>query len=312
MLSPPPLKSALYYPVTSSVGVAAIAATLLSWTGQPVDVLVMNSDVWDKWQIWRALTATLLHVGFFHLAFNLYWLWVFGALVERVFGHVRCAGIFVLLAFASMLAEFTFLSGGVGLSGVGYGLWGMLWVMEKRDARFWGAVDDQTSRMFVGWFFLCVILTATGVMPVANIAHGVGALAGVLLGLAISGQPSVKMKSSAGLATVIILAFLGATVFWPSANFSASAEAEVEQAAAGALNHNNTAHAVKLLEFAVRMKHAPARAWYNLGVAYSHAKRYDDAVMAYEHAAGMPDADSKMREIAQHLRDYSDPAITNR
>jgi GlpG protein len=272
----------------------------------------MNIQVWDKWQLWRAVTSTLPHANFFHLAFNLYWVWTFGSLVERVYGHVRCAAIFLLLAMGSMMAEFSILLGGIGLSGVGYGLWGLLWVLEKRDARFADAVDKPTSQMFVVWFFLCIVLTVTGVMPVANIAHGVGALMGALLGLAICGRPWERWNGIAGLVVILVLGLLGSTVFWSRVNCSPYAEAEVEQAALNALNHENKDHAVKLLEEAVQMKHAPARAWYNLGVAYFREGRLQDAAKAYEHAGGLPDADADMRKAADDFRSIRIQTETNR
>jgi len=288
-----------------------VVLTVMWRSGQDLDDLLMNNLVWQRWEVWRAISSTLLHVNYFHLAFNVYWIWTFGTLVERVFGHVYCAGIFLLLAFGSMLAEFAVLTGGVGLSGVGYGLWGMLWVLEKRDARFADAVDSHTSQMFVGWFFLCIILTVTGVMPVANIAHGVGALMGILLGFAICGTQAAKRNSTAGLIAIVFLALVGSTVFWPSANFSQYAESEIERAGLAALDRNDPVRAVKLLESAARMKHAPARAWYNLGVAYRRAGRIQDAVLAYEHAGSMPDADADMRGVAKDLSGFGTLSITN-
>jgi membrane associated rhomboid family serine protease len=305
MLAPPSPKHALHYPVTAGVAAAAIIVTGMWWCGQSIDGFVTNGRVWANWELWRALTSTLPHVNIFHLAFNLYWLWTFGTLVERVYGHLRCAGIFLLLAFGSSLAEFSLLYGGVGLSGVGYGLWGMLWWLEKRDARFAEAVDYQTSRLFVFWFFLCIILTVADLMPVANVAHGVGAVMGVLLGLAASSRGAVKWKSLAGLVAVMILCLTGATVFWPWVNFSAYAAPEIERAGWEAMEHNDNTNAVKLLEIAVRMRHAPARDWYNLAIAYHRLGKRDAAVTAYEHAARMPDADSDMRNMAQQMENYS-------
>ena len=310
MLAPPSITKGLYYPVTASVSLAAIALTLLWWSGRPMDELFMNYLVWDKWQVWRALSCTLLHVNFFHLAFNLYWVWTFGTLVERVFGHLRCAGIFLLLALGSSLAEYTFLNGGVGLSGVGYGLWGLLWVLEKRDPRFADAVDKQTSMTFIVWFFLCIVLTIAGVMAVANIAHGVGALMGVLLGFAICGQGLARWKNIAALSAVIILGLAGATVYWPWINFSKYAESEVEQAALADLD-KNPAHAVEVLNIAVRMHNAPARAWYNLGVAYQHAGRYTEAIKALNHAAQMPDADPNMQKATLDPTVFPEQGSTN-
>lgn len=311
MLRPPSLKYAPYYPITSGVAAGAIAVTGTWWSGQDISGLLMNSDVWNRWQLWRALTSTLPHVNFFHLAFNLYWLWTFGTLVERVYGHLKCAGIYLLLAFGSMLADFAVSNGGVGLSGVGYGLWGMLMVLERRDARFADAVDRQTNQMFVGWFFLCIVLTVTNVMPVANIAHGVGAVMGMLLGLAVTGNRSVRLKSRAGLAALLILSLLGATVFWPQVNLSNYAGPEIERAGLDALDHGDVSRAMKLLEISAQRINAPARAWYNLGVAYQRAGRYEDAVAAFTHAAQMPDADSQMQQAAQGMKGLSIQVDTN-
>ena len=277
-----------------------------------MDEFIMNNLVWEKWQIWRALTATLLHGGWLHLVFNLYWFWTFGTLIERVFGHLRCIAIFVLLALCSMLAEYTFLSGGIGLSGVVYGFWGMLWVLEKRDNRFMDAIDESTSRLFVGWFFICIVLTVTGIMPVANIAHGVGALTGVLLGFAICGRRQVQRECVVGLAIVLCLGILGSTVYWPSLNFSRFAKEEVEDAGLRALQNNEVPRAVKLLERAAHTRNAPARMWFNLGIAYQYAGRDPDSNAAFKHAAQMPDANDEMRAAGRRLEENSTPAVTNR
>jgi membrane associated rhomboid family serine protease len=301
MLKPPSLTAIPRYPVTASVSAAAIIVTGMWWMGQGLDGFFMNGQVWSRWELWRALSCTLPHVNFFHLAFNLYWVWTFGTLLERVYGHFRFAAIILLLAFGSSLAEFALFYGGVGLSGVGYGLWGMLWVLEKRDPRFSEAVDQQTSRLFIGWFFLCIALTVTNVMPVGNVAHGMGAALGALLGLAVSSTGALKLKSYIGLAVMMILILVGATVFWPQINRSEFVEPEVERAGLDAMDHHDMPKAVKLLEISTRMKHAPARAWYNLGIAYQSAQRYDEALTALKHAAQMPDSDSGMQKIAEDM-----------
>src|SRR5687767_2713344 len=147
MRRPPPLAAAPRHPVTAGTMLLAAGATL-AW--------------------WRDADAL-------HLAFNLYWLWVLGTLVEQSFGHVRTALLLVFLAAASGAADFALAEGGVGLSGVGYGLFGMLWVLSRRDPRFAGAVDSGTVALFVTWFFLCIVGTYFGTMNVGNVAHGAGA-----------------------------------------------------------------------------------------------------------------------------------------
>src|SRR5262249_37978003 len=100
-------------------------------------------------------------------------------------------------------AEFALFQGGIGLSGVGYGLFGLLWVLSRNDQRFRGGVDAQTINVFVAWFFLCIFLTYTGVLPVGNVAHGMGALLGGLLGFCIVAQGSKRQLAMAALGLVI-------------------------------------------------------------------------------------------------------------
>jgi membrane associated rhomboid family serine protease len=304
MHPPPPLTSAHRYPVSVFIALAALAATLSWWAGRGIDTLLMNEQVWERWQLWRAVTSTLLHVNILHLAFNLYWFWVFGTILERGYGHLWFAGIVLFLAATSSFAEFTILQGGVGLSGVGYGLWAMLWVLERHDPRFAGAVDRQTTQLFVGWFFLCIVLTVTNVMPVANIAHATGAAAGALLGAAVTSRGSSQWYSIAAAAALLMMSLAGSTFLWPRLNISSYAGAEIEHAGVEAMYRSDNQTAAKLLEQAVRLRHAPARAWFNLGVAYQRLHREADALAAYQHAAGMPDADAEMRQAAQQMKRY--------
>jgi membrane associated rhomboid family serine protease len=302
MLKPPSLKDLPHYPVTVSVTIMAVAATAAWWAGWDIASIATEDSVWAKWQLWRALTSTLPHVNIFHLAFNLYWFWVFGTLIERVFGHLKLAAIIVVLAFGSSLAEFALLEGGVGLSGVGYGLWAMLWVLEKTDARFHGAVDRQTTQTFVSWFFLCVVLTVTNIMPVANIAHAVGAGLGVLIGLSARAQGAERVGAIGGLVAVSILCVAGSTIFWSQVNLTDRPELAVERAGLTAMEKRDIPHAVTLLESAANMRKAAARTWYNLGIAYQRSGRLKDAARAYYHAAQMPDSDSHMHHVAEEFK----------
>src|SRR4029453_5340230 len=148
MRPPPPPADFLRYPITVGVGVLAVAATVAWHSGRDVSPLFMNFRAWHG-EYWRLLTSALPHVDVFHLLFNLYWLWVFGSAVEGTFGQLRTAAIFLFFAGGSAAAEYAVFEGGVGLSGIGYGLFGLLWVLSRRDERFRGAVDAQTVGLFV-------------------------------------------------------------------------------------------------------------------------------------------------------------------
>ena len=148
----------------------AVLATLRWWSGANIDRFLFHDEIWLREPC--GVAPTLFHVDLIHLIFNVYWLWVFGSQVEQTFGSGRTLGIYLLFAIGSGMAQVAFLAGGVDLSGVGYGLFGLLWILSPKDPRFWNVVDRPTVQLFIGWFFLCIALTAAGVWNVANVAHG--------------------------------------------------------------------------------------------------------------------------------------------
>jgi len=80
-------------------------------------------------QVWRFFTSMFLRIGFEHLLFNAYGLFIFGAEMERVFGRTRFLLIYVLSGLFGSLVSFAthtspnFLS--AGASGAIFGLVGM-------------------------------------------------------------------------------------------------------------------------------------------------------------------------------------------
>src|SRR5262245_17208824 len=55
--------------------------------------------------IWGLVTSVFVHMELWHLAFNLYWLWVLGSHLERAIGSVRWLGFFLITAAVSSGAE---------------------------------------------------------------------------------------------------------------------------------------------------------------------------------------------------------------
>ena len=178
MRHPPPLSACWSLPITTCIAGLAIVAFLRSSGGTNIGEQFMFNAV-DWWrEPWRLVTPALFHGDIIHLLFNLCWLWVFGTLVEAEFGHAPTLGIFLLLAAGSEAAEYAVFGEGIGLSGVNYGLFGLLWVLSRRDRRFYDAVDRQTVQLMVGWFFLCIVLTIAKVWSIANVAHGAASSSG--------------------------------------------------------------------------------------------------------------------------------------
>ncbi len=273
------------YPVTGGLALLATGVTV-AWAAEQVDVEAVVLDVRAfLGEPWRLVTSILPHVDIFHLLFNVYWLWVFGTLVEDVFGHARTLVVIGLFAMGSGAAEYAlFADGGVGLSGVGYGLFGMTWWLSRRDPRFLGAVDRRTVGLFAGWFVLCIVLTVADWMPVANVAHGMGWAQGLVMGAWITARGSGPRLALTTLNLGLLVASLtGATVLRARLNLSSHSGRDSARLGYLALLAEDNAAAAAHLERAVRLNEDPGW-WQNLGIAYDRLGRPQDAARAFGRA----------------------------
>lgn len=252
-------------------------------------------------ELWRFFTSTLLHASILHLIFNVYWFWCFGTLVEEIFGHLRTIALLALFALGSGAFEFALASGGVGLSGVGYGLFAMLWVLSKRDERFREAIDQRTITLFVGWFIFCIATTLIKWFPVGNSAHAAGAMLGTLLGFAIS-IPRRRFLISVAIAVLLICGLLGSTVARPQINLSAQGGYEEGKWGYDALQAGRNKEAVHWLRDAVVYQPKISAYWFDLGIAYQRVGRTNDARSAYARAQQLEPAKPEYSDAATNLK----------
>lgn len=93
----------------------------------PHELLTVEQGLWDgSWNYLRFVSAIFLHIGFTHLLFNGFSIFVFAPALERMFGHVRYALFFVGTGIAGNLASHL-LSGysvSAGASGAIFGVFG--------------------------------------------------------------------------------------------------------------------------------------------------------------------------------------------
>lgn len=71
----------------------------------PTDILydlgyLSRYQLMDQWQVWRVLTFQFLHANIWHVAFNMFGLWVFGGIVERHLGFKRYAAFYLVCGIA--------------------------------------------------------------------------------------------------------------------------------------------------------------------------------------------------------------------
>jgi membrane associated rhomboid family serine protease len=289
---PPSLKRFLHFPVTGGITLLAVVFSSVPWyTKVNVTPLMMSYWAWHG-QPWRLLTCTLLHANPVHLLFDAYWLLVFGAIVEEAFGSLFLLGLTVLLGAGSMAAEWAVSGGAIGLSGIAYGLFAFLWVLGRYTRRFDGVIDKMTAWVMVGWFFICIYLTAANISPVANVAHGAGALLGGLAGFMVAFRGLRRYAAGAALGATFALALAcSSPLLRPVLNFSKTAGFEEFKLGYEALRAGHYDQAIKHLRESVAYRHADSASWFDLGLAYLRIGQNDLAADAFRHALAMqPDS----------------------
>jgi rhomboid protease GluP len=144
---------------------------------------------------WRMVAAIFLHGGIIHLAFNLYALYSFGRIAERLYGAWTFSAIYLLSGIAGSTG--TLLRKpvvGVGASGAIFGVIGALLAFLFIDRIFLKvSVRRQLQKNFA--IFSCYALFyGLGKAGIDNAAHLGGFLCGLVLGFSI-GEPMHACKN---------------------------------------------------------------------------------------------------------------------
>ncbi len=291
--APPSLAAFYKYPIIAAVGVGAIITTVANWTGWDCDPLLMDARAWDG-QLWRLPGSALPHVGLMHLAFNLYWLWVLGTAVEGPLGWLATSVIVLILAAGSAAAQYALSVPGVGLSGLVYGLFGMLLVLGRRDHRFARVIDGRIAAMFVGWFVLCWIMTEAGAWKIANVAHGAGAILGLLLGWTWIARGRRRVLAATALIAATVLSLIGAAIRTPSA-------AELAYLGYFDLVSGRIERAADRYQRAVEKDPGQADWWHNLGTAQEQLEQNEAAVRSFRKEVALRPSNKEAREALAYV-----------
>ena len=180
---------ARYSPITATLLTLSILVSLVSNFGnnfQFIHWLLISeytrglSEVMSG-QLWRLFTPIIIHFGVLHIAFNMVWLYQLGSAIEQHYSIKRMAILVIIIAVASNLAQFIW-SGPMfgGMSGVVYGLLGYVWAQGKFNPYAAIGLNQGIAIMMLIWLVICWLGL---VGNIANMAHTVGLVAGILLGL---------------------------------------------------------------------------------------------------------------------------------
>jgi membrane associated rhomboid family serine protease len=245
---------------------------------------------------WGYITSAFVHLDLIHLGLNLYWMWILGSAVERSLGPLRWLAFFVAAAWVSSGIEFLTGDTGIGMSGVGYALFGFGWRARERMPELRNTVTDKIVRLFLVWLVFCIVMTYTGIYPIGNGAH----IGGMLFGMAVAEAFVCRRRVPLMLAGIGLLAALSILpLFW--APWSAR---WVSFKAKEALEKEDYNTAIGWYRRALDLGQDPAWVWQGLAEIYGYQQRGAEYV----------DALQKLRQLdsqaAQDVeKDYGKPEV---
>lgn len=161
---------------------------------------------------WRLGSAMFLHFGVVHLVLNMWSLWDVGQLVERMYGHLRFACIYLISGLSGNLVSLVFhgnsaVSGGA--SGAVFGVYGAVLIFLWRERAaitphefrwlFWGALGFATATIILGFI----------VAGIDNAAHIGGFITGILMSVVLAKSITARampIKITFATASIVVLA----------------------------------------------------------------------------------------------------------
>jgi membrane associated rhomboid family serine protease len=136
---------------------------------------------------WRLITGAFLHLGLLHIGFNMYALWLFGPIMEQMYGHVEYAVIYLLCALGGNVLTILFAPNvpALGASGAIFGLFGLAFIVSRRRHLLLGpqarAMLSQVGTLLV----LNLIITFT-IPFISWTGHVGGLIVGGVIGLLLA------------------------------------------------------------------------------------------------------------------------------
>ena len=152
---------------------------------------------------WQLVSYGFLHVGFTHLLFNMFALWMFGVQIENAWGPRRFALYYFACVIGAGLVQLAVTTVGeqsyptIGASGGVFGIllaFGMLFPNQVIVLLF-PPIPMKAKWLVIGYGALELFFATSGVQPgVANFAHLGGMLFGFLLIMYWRGKLPIQPK----------------------------------------------------------------------------------------------------------------------
>lgn len=154
-------------------------------------------DLWGgEW--WRIPVSAMHHGGWLHLIMNGIMIWFLGRMLEVRMRWWRYLLFLLSAMIVPFVAEMLPQHYSVGLSGLAYAMFGVLLYRRKTDRDLAYEITDSLVILMLSWLFICVALTYSKLLNVANIAHFAGFGYGYFVGWTFHG-PETRAALRRGL-----------------------------------------------------------------------------------------------------------------
>ncbi len=226
-------------------------------------------------QWWRLVSAMFLHIGFLHIAFNMWCLWDLGTLAETLYGRWTFLSIYMITGVASSLTSLWWhpRSVSAGASGAIFGITGALIASLKLgefslpSAAIQGVM--RSVLVFAGYNLVFGAISSR----TDNAAHIGGLVTGLVMGAAVAKLAPVSSARRFTVIVLIALLVLGGGAYLFSANGSMSRMARAQQLEEDGKHGDAIAELTK----AVSAQPDDVHARLMLGLAYARNNQLSEA-----------------------------------
>ena len=173
--------------------------------GANLDILTVGLG-----EYFRLITCSFLHIGIFHLLFNMYALYVIGSQAESFFGKIKYLIIYLFSAVSASLLSLMFSANVIsaGASGAIFGLMGALLYFGYHYRIYLGHVIKSQILPII----VINLLFGFLVSGVDNAAHIGGLIGGFLMAMVL-GVPEHNDKSSRINGMILLLIYLAFVIY---------------------------------------------------------------------------------------------------